>query len=247
MKYLKRKKRLIKTERIDLRDFMIQDGIPKLEDYLMFNMIQIRQLLFIQLIGAIFFISCQPKMETNKLPTGTWRGELTLNEKDILPFLFELDSDRMVLINGEERIIINGLKFSGDSFSVNMLHFDTEIKAQFDGERISGNFIKNYKEQYSIQFSATLKDNRYEAVNDPEFDITGNWEVHFSDYEKSGEAAIGIFKEENGRVTGTFLTVTGDYRYLEGVLDGSTLKLSTFDGEHAFLFEVNLNKTLFLL
>ncbi|MEL6535959.1 MAG: TlpA disulfide reductase family protein, partial [Bacteroidota bacterium] len=38
------------------------------------------------------------------------------------------------------------------------------------------------------------------------------------------------------KVTGTFLTTTGDYRYLEGIVDGQQLKLSTFDGEHAFLF-----------
>ncbi len=207
----------------------------------MFNMIQIRQLLFIQIIGALFFLSCQSKLKTKKLPLGTWKGELALNEKDILPFLFELDSERMTLLNGEERIVIDELKFSGDSFSVKMLHFDTEIKAQFNEEKISGSFIKNYREQYSIPFSATQSNKRYEAKNDPESDISGNWEVRFSDYEESGEPAMGIFKEENGLVTGTFLTITGDYRFLEGVLDGTTLKLSTFDGEHAFLFQAQVS------
>ena len=32
------------------------------------------------------------------------------------------------------------------------------------------------------------------------------------------------------------LTPTGDYRYLSGVLDGDSLRVSTFDGAHAFLF-----------
>ena len=31
-------------------------------------------------------------------------------------------------------------------------------------------------------------------------------------------------------------TTTGDYRYLEGVVDGNILKYSVFDGAHAFLF-----------
>ena len=35
---------------------------------------------------------------------------------------------------------------------------------------------------------------------------------------------------------GTFLTPTGDYRFLEGVVDGDTLRLSTFDGGHAYSF-----------
>ena len=50
--------------------------------------------------------------------------------------------------------------------------------------------------------------------------------------------AIGNFSQEaNGRVTGTFRTETGDYRYLEGKMSGDRLYLSVFDGAHAFLFE----------
>lgn len=37
-------------------------------------------------------------------------------------------------------------------------------------------------------------------------------------------------------VTGTFLTETGDYRYLDGKAVKQKLYLSTFDGAHAYLF-----------
>ena len=47
--------------------------------------------------------------------------------------------------------------------------------------------------------------------------------------------AAGDSQEKN-RVTGTLRTNTGDYRYLEGIVDGDSLRLSTFDGAHAFLF-----------
>ncbi|MEO0901014.1 MAG: TlpA disulfide reductase family protein, partial [Bacteroidota bacterium] len=39
-----------------------------------------------------------------------------------------------------------------------------------------------------------------------------------------------------------FRTTTGDYRYLEGVVDGDSLRLSTFDGAHAFLFTAKITK-----
>ena len=42
--------------------------------------------------------------------------------------------------------------------------------------------------------------------------------------------------KNKNKVTGTFRTTTGDYRYLEGIINGDSLKLSTFDGAHAFLF-----------
>jgi len=41
-------------------------------------------------------------------------------------------------------------------------------------------------------------------------------------------------------LTGTFLTTTGDYRYLEGTVSGNKLYLSSFDGGHAFLFTATI-------
>jgi len=44
-------------------------------------------------------------------------------------------------------------------------------------------------------------------------------------------------------VTGTFQTETGDYRFLEGTIQGDKLYLSVFDGAHAFLFEARIAAT----
>mgnify|MGYP001802623757 CR=1 FL=1 len=41
----------------------------------------------------------------------------------------------------------------------------------------------------------------------------------------------------DGFASGTFMTTTGDYRYLAGRVDGPIMRLSTFDGAHAFLFK----------
>ena len=41
-------------------------------------------------------------------------------------------------------------------------------------------------------------------------------------------------------MTGSFLTTTGDYRFLEGEVSGNKLTLSTFDGSHAFLFTADI-------
>ena len=43
------------------------------------------------------------------------------------------------------------------------------------------------------------------------------------------------------RAVGTFLTTTGDYRFLEGNVSGDSLFLSCFDGSHAFLFKAKIN------
>jgi thiol-disulfide isomerase/thioredoxin len=64
------------------------------------------------------------------------------------------------------------------------------------------------------------------------------WSVKF---ESSEDLAVGEFRvDENQIATGTFMTTTGDYRYLAGRVDGDLMRLSTFDGAHAFLFHARM-------
>lgn len=75
-------------------------------------------------------------------------------------------------------------------------------------------------------------------------DVSGRWRVQF---EHDPQPAVAIFEPSRGpfvgvpgEVQGTFLTVTGDYRYLAGTARGGELRLSCFDGAHAFLFAAKL-------
>jgi thiol-disulfide isomerase/thioredoxin len=83
---------------------------------------------------------------------------------------------------------------------------------------------------------------RFDPLNRDEHDGSGRFEGRWRvDFESSDEPAIGEFDVyPNGRAFGTFLTTTGDYRYLEGRVDGDLMRLSTFDGAHAFLFHATL-------
>ena len=80
-----------------------------------------------------------------------------------------------------------------------------------------------------------------EAKNDNEpskFD--GRWEVKF---DSSEEPAVGVFKTDakTGKLLGTFLTTTGDYRFLSGTHKNNEMEISCFDGAHAFLFKASVN------
>jgi peroxiredoxin len=68
--------------------------------------------------------------------------------------------------------------------------------------------------------------------------------VFSPDSEEDKYIAKGVFKQIGNQVTGTFRTTTGDYRYLEGVMDGNIMKLSAFDGAHAFLFSAEVNDSI---
>jgi thiol-disulfide isomerase/thioredoxin len=98
------------------------------------------------------------------------------------------------------------------------------------------------KANQSIPFYAVAGTNYrfFESAGIPSINISGRWETHFSPGSKDSSFAIGIFNENKDHVNGTFLTTTGDYRYLDGMLVKDSLFLSCFDGAHAYLFKAKV-------
>lgn len=227
---------------------------------------RIQHLLIFLALTISFSSCIETNKPFSKLPPGLWRGVLKLeagtdvvaveeevgtavqNEAD-LPFHFNVVYDdpntfRIEIMNGEEKIdvsdIIYGLdrKTAKDTLIINFPVYDTYIKALYEEGIIEGDWYVNYKPGYSIPFKA------YHAVGDrfkdlkktPTADLTGKWETTFEAGKKDEYPAIGMFEQNGNKITGTFKTETGDYRFLEGTVQGNKLYLSTFDGAHAFLF-----------
>jgi thiol-disulfide isomerase/thioredoxin len=119
-----------------------------------------------------------------------------------------------------------------------MPFFDSHFLLHIINDKIlEGNWVKiSGSRQISIPFRAIFdQPNRFPDPKAPVFNISGKWSAHFHGLNDSTEA-IGEFRQSGNQVRGTFLTITGDYRFLEGVVDGDTLRLSTFDGAHAYSF-----------
>ena len=153
-------------------------------------------------------------------------------------------------INGEERIRVDSVYFGRDrSIAKDSIHikfpvYDSYISALTEGGVIEGDWVVNYRENYRIPFVAKYGENyRFtELRKEPVTDLTGRWAVTFEADSEDAYPAIGIFEQEGNKVTGTFRTETGDYRFLEGEIQADKLYLSVFDGSHAFLFEGKVNE-----
>ena len=196
--------------------------------------------LSIVFILFLTLISCSDKNEV-KLKTGEWLASMDVSEDNKLPFNFTLtkngNSYAMEIRNADELVLIDEFEFYKDSIKIQMPIFEGYFAGTFSNEEIKGNFIKESLDRV-VPFTAKYGNNtRFETKEKPEVNISGLWEVNFNFDGESPYPAQGIFTQEDEKVTGTFRTNTGDYRYLEGVVDGSTLKLSTFDGAHVFLFK----------
>jgi thiol-disulfide isomerase/thioredoxin len=124
--------------------------------------------------------------------------------------------------------------------------FDTEFKTVLKNDTLRGLWIiHTLKQKNKIEFEAFYNDkSRFITSAPAKVDFTGRYEVTFNQGSADEYKAVGIFKQNGSKVTGTFLTETGDYRFLEGAVQNSNMTLSCFDGSHAFLFFLNApNKT----
>ena len=202
----------------------------------------------LSLLVVLVLISCKNETKTetpkeNRLKVGTYRATLEVQDNELLPFNFEVEStDQLKIFNAEEVIEVDEIEYRNDSVFITTPVFEGYIAATFDGDKLKGSFIKESLNRI-VPFSAEFNNSqRFNSQRDADQNVSGIWETVFSKNIEGDEyIAKGIFKQEGQKVTGTFRTTTGDYRYLEGVMDGDSMKLSTFDGAHAFLFTAKVS------
>ncbi|MEZ4922360.1 MAG: TlpA disulfide reductase family protein [Crocinitomicaceae bacterium] len=183
-----------------------------------------------------------------------WYTSFKLTDKDELPVIVEISKEnkqyKFCIINGSERIILDDLQYSSDSIFIKFPAFASELRGKIHSKtHISGNWYNHAKKgNYYLPFWSKYDHSTKYPIETPIIDVSGRWEVTF-DYNIEPEKAVGLFSSEKktkegneigNRITGTFLTETGDYRFLEGATIQDSLYLSTFDGSHAFLFKAQL-------
>jgi len=188
------------------------------------------------------------------LATGAWRGVLALPGGD-LPFGLEIetrgDTVRAVLVNGGERTRVDEVTVDGSTLTLRMPGFENTLTATIAGDTLRGEvlmvklgannqripFTARHGEEWRFARMAAAADTA--AAVEPVADFSGRWAVEFGEGDKRTRG-VGEFTQQGSRVTGTFLTATGDHRFLAGdVVDGELL-LSKFDGGHAFLYRARL-------
>lgn len=182
----------------------------------------------------------------SKIKKGGWISELQLSESDVLPFNLKVKKNNVLsVINAEEEIILNAPIYKNDSFYVKFPYFNSELVFHKDSKKYLKGYWVNYNKglDYKIPFSSIKK--RSPRFSTPKkekniADLNGTWQVEFEPNTNSAYPAVGIFKQKDNQVSGTFLTETGDYRFLDGNVTSDSLYLSCFDGSHAFLFKAAL-------
>lgn len=188
----------------------------------------------------------QPVKKLN-LKAGNWIAELQLNEKDVLPFNLLIEKKgshhTFTVINADEQIKLNSPQIINDSIHLRFPFFNSELVFKITNTSTINGYWINYNKgnNYRIPFRSTkMEANRFSHIPlspSTNCNMNGKWQATFEPNTPSAYAAIGIFKQDNSKFIGTFLTETGDYRFLAGNVYKDSLYLSCFDGTHAFLFK----------
>ena len=180
-----------------------------------------------------------------------WTGALHRPDGHSIVFNFELTTRQnkpvIYLLNGTDKFLVDGIHFQNDSVFIQMPVFESQFKAKVVAPNLwQGTWRKGTATiPVELPFTATIHPNKFQQTVPAVANLSGRWQVTFTRPNGTLRPAIAEFAQKDNNITGTFLTPSGDYRYLSGIVVRDTLKLSTFDGSHAYLFNaIAVNDTL---
>jgi len=198
------------------------------------------RLTIFSLLGFILF-SCNNKEAVNTTPevisNGSWRMQFDI-EGALVPVRMSVDTNLLVKFHNASEVISAGqLALKNDSFYLEMPVYGTYFRGEIlTNNQIVGHWYNTQKgADYLIPFTAehtTKEFTQYTSISSK-----AKYKVEFSPDTEDSYPAIGLFSIENGKAEGTFLTETGDYRFLEGYSSADDITLSCFDGSHLFHFK----------
>ncbi len=146
---------------------------------------------------------------------------------------------RFTFFNHIEEILTSPAGVRGDTLYLEMPVYNTFIKGIIsDSEHFSGYWYNPEKGgDYKVPVTASFLDKQPFIPVIPETEYS-TYDVVFSPNTPEAHPAVGAFYKNGQYLHGTFMTETGDYRYLQGKVNGDRWTLSCFDGSHLFHFDI---------
>jgi thiol-disulfide isomerase/thioredoxin len=190
--------------------------------------------------GTLFFQACTTtpeKQESFQLKEGSWNLHFSRNETSI-PVRLNISANTVQIINAEETIETSISYKDSGKFEIPLPVFGTVLSGKITSDSSFSAFWvpPGRADSLGIAGQATFRSidkfQQYKMSRD-----TLMYEVKFSPQTDDEYPAVGLFRKSDGMICGTFLTETGDYRYLQGETRDDSFTLSCFDGAHLFGFE----------
>jgi len=201
---------------------------------------------FIYIIVILFHANFLFAQNATTLP---FIAEIQLNDRlqiQVIVALTEKNPNSPITIyNGKEVYQLSVKKRIGDTIVYQFPAQDAEWRVAFekDFSEARGWWI-NYNKKVPVRYPVHLYMTLSELIPKPDTifpELFGRWKVLFEPGTPNEEVLVGVFQQERGNfVYGSFLSETGDYRFLHGYVSGNQLHLQTYTGYWAFVVEATL-------
>lgn len=183
---------------------------------------------------------------------GSWVGVIQLNDDNHnsdMPFNFNHTYNKngrqvIEIVNAGERVVITEFSIKDDSIRMKFPVFQSEISAQMLGNQLVGIYYpKGKSEGNGYKFTANngITDRFYQYKEKAAVNISGRYEITENQGAADESKTLGEFFQIGDLVTGSILTTSGDYRYLDGKVSGRKFMVSAIDGAHTLLITADVS------
>lgn len=212
----------------------------------------LRVLIGLFLIGFQLVVSASAADKPPVFRSGQWRAVLERKDGNNIAFNFEVKDSAgkkvLYIRNAGERLLVDDISREGDSVIIRLPFYESQLRAVVTKEgNLEGVWLRHLADSYQVvPFRAFYGEAFRFVVGGRDAigaaSVAGRWAAVFrSANGRDTTFRVGEFQQQGRQVTGTFLDAGGDLRYLEGVVSGDSLKLSCFDGTHAYFFTAKID------
>lgn len=148
----------------------------------------------------------------------------------------EIDGERVLnVINSEETISLRPSRVTEDSIFYRFVDYNAEIAFANEKENTLSGYWINFESSSSKKRAIFAEKQKIKGLGqeNDNYDLSGIWRSKIQTATHAYNAMI-ILEQEKGKIYGTIRTNSGDYRYLEGEVQGNDFYLSSFTGRSIF-------------
>lgn len=184
-----------------------------------------------------------------EISAGSWKFVLKTTNAEV-PFIvkFKYVNKKLTgtLFNGKEKIPLNDITYVKDKIGIPLQNYELMLElTQQDEKTLQGNLVRLNKNPVVKTpvagvhgFKKRFDDRKDKAL----VNLTGKWAIEMEDEKGVKSPGIANLTQTGNKLSGSILTPTGDYRYLDGVVWKDNFEAASFDGVYNYVFRGKLNK-----
>lgn len=178
---------------------------------------------------------------SESLKTGPWRFELQATYGTV-PFIINITKHGKeysgVLKNGKEKIKLTDIEVTKEEIKIPLQSYEMSLIMNLPKEGTMNGFLVRLNKNPVVKTQVIAvhgEDERFpEDKSKPKIDLNGKWAVTLLDEQDKKEEGVIVFEQKGNDLSGSILTPTGDYRYLEGFVSGNEFEAASFDGVYNY-------------